>query len=160
MITNDIVGKDFQEFFNSPGRKKDYIGDLIIIKTRGIKNCRLQIIDSIPRFDLFTDPDYGIIKVMFRTAYYKDYKITIGTGRDFDTLFIIGLSREKKIIERVFAIPKKELDNIKNITITKNSPKYERFKIDEKPYFQICEKIKKGKYSIFTDSDILIIEQL
>jgi hypothetical protein len=153
-----MVEKDFQDFFNCAGRKKDYMGDLIIIKTRGIKNCRLQIIDSIPQFDLFTDQEYGIIKVMFRTAYHEDYKIIIGTERNFDTLFIIGLSREKKIIERVFAIPKKELDNIKNITITKNSPKYLRFKIDEKPYIQIYEKIKKGEYSILTDSDITIIE--
>jgi len=159
MMTDDIVKKDFQEFFNNSGRKKDYIGDLILIKTREIKNCRLQIIDSMPQFDPFTDPEYGNIKVMFRTAYHDDYKITIGTGRDFDTLFIIGISREKKIIERVFAIPKKELDNIKNITITKNSPKYIRFKIDEKPYIQIYEKIKRGKYSILTDSDITIIEQ-
>lgn len=157
MMTDDIVKKDFQEFFNNSGRKKDYIGDLIIIKTRGIKNCRLQIIDSIPKFDLFTDQEYGIIKVMFRTSYHEDYKITIGTERDFDTLFIIGISREKKIIERVFAIPKKELDNIKNITITKNTQKYIRFKIDEKPYIQIYEKIKKGKYSLLTDSDITII---
>ncbi len=158
MMTNEIVEKDFQEFFNNSGRKKDYIGDLIVIKTRGIKNCRLQIIDSIPKFDLFPDQEYGIIKVMFRTDYHKDYKITIGSARDFDTLFIIGLSREKKIIERVFAIPKKELENIKNITITKNSPKYIRFKIDEKPYIQIYEKIKKGNYSMLEDSDILIIE--
>ncbi len=158
MITNDSVEKDFNDFFNIPGRKKDYIGDLIVIKTRGIKNCHLRIIDSIPKFDPFIDPEYGSIKVIFRTSYHEDYKITVGNLRDFDTLIIIGINREKKTIERVFAIPKKELDDIKNITITKNGPKYLRCKIDAKPYIQIYEKIKKGKYSILEDGDITITQ--
>lgn len=158
MITNDTIEKYFKDFFNGAGRKKDYIGDLIVAKTRGLKDCRLQIIDSIPKFDPLIDQEYGIIKVVFRTSYYEEYKVPIGSSRGFDTLFVIGINREKKIIEKVFAIPEKELIGKRFITITKNGQKYQKFKIDEKPYIRTYNNVKKGKYSILEDNDITIIQ--
>lgn len=149
MITIDIIEKDFKNFFNNnTGRKKDYIGDLIVAKARGIKNCRLQIIDSVPKFNLLLDPEYGIVKVLFKTSYYEEYKVSIGNGRGFDTLLIVCINRDKKIIEKVFAIPEKELAKKRFITITKSGQTYQKFKIDEKPYIHIYNNIKKGKYSI------------
>lgn len=158
MITNKTVEKDFKDFFNGAGRKKDYIGDLIVAKARGLKNCCIQIVDSIPKFDPLIDQEYGIAKVVFRTSYYEEYKVPIGNARGFDTLFIMGISREKKIIEKVFAIPEKELIGKRFITITKSGQTYQKFKIDEKPYIQTCNNIKKGKYSILEDNDITIIQ--
>jgi hypothetical protein len=156
MITNDIIENDFKDFFNGAGRKKDYIGDLIIIKTRGLKN-NLQIVDSASKFDLLVDQEYGIIKVIFRTSYYDEYKISIGNERGFDTLFIIGINRDKKIIEKVFAIPEKELTGKRHITITKSGKTYQKFKIDEKPYINTYNHIKTGKYSILEDNNITIM---
>jgi len=158
MITKETVEKDFKDFFNGAGRKKDYIGDLIVTKTRGLKNCRIQIIDSIPKFDPLVDQEYGIVKVVFRTSYYEEYKVPIGNARGFDTLFVIGINRDEKVIEKVFAIPEKELTGKRFITITKNGQTYQRFKIDEKPYVRTYNNIKKGKYSILEDNDIIIIQ--
>lgn len=158
MITNDIIENDFKNFFNCAGRKKDYIGDLIAAKTRGLKNCRLKVIDSVPKFDPLLDPEYGIVKAVFRTSYYDEYKVSIGNVRGFDTLLIIGINRDKKVIEKVFAIPEKELAKKRFLTITKSGQTYQKFKIDEKPYIQTYNNIKKGKYSILEDNDITIQE--
>lgn len=152
----DIIEKDFREFFNGVGRKKDYIGDLITIKARDIKNCILYISRLTFKFSPFLDPEYGIIRTRFRTSYYGDYKIPIGESRDFDTLFILGLNRDKKIIEKVFAIPEKELGEKKFITITETGQTYKKFKIDEKPYNKICRCMETGGYSIFEDCNIII----
>lgn len=160
MLTDNTITNNLKNFFNTVGRKKvsyDYIGYLIVAKARKIKNCRLQIVDSVPKFDPLIDPEYGIIKVIFRTSYYEEYKISIGDERDFDTLFIIGINRDEKVIEKVLAIPEKELVAKRFITITRTG-QYQKFEIDENPYIQIFDNIKKGKYLISKDNDITIIQ--
>ena len=157
IMDNETIIKDFKDFFNGAGRKKDYIGDLIVAKTRNLKNCCLQILDSIYKFDTLKDLEYGIIKVVFRTSYYSEYKVSIGDGRQFNTLFVIGINREKKIIEKVFAIPEEELIGKRFITITKNGQRYQKFKIDEKPYIKTYNNIEKGRYSILEDNNIIIV---
>lgn len=156
MISKKTIENDFKDFFGVSGRKKDYIVELIVAKTRGLKNCSVQIIDSIPKFDLLIDPEYGIIKVLIRASYYDEYKVSIGE-RGFDTLFVVGINRDKKVIENVYAIPEKELTGKKYITLTKTGPTYQKFKIDEKPYIQTYNNIIKGKYSMLDDNDIKLI---
>lgn len=153
----ETIQKDFKEFFNGIGRKKEYIGDLITIKVRNLKNCSLYIGRSGFKFDIVPDPDYGIIKTRFRTSYHGDYKIPIGDIRCFDTLLVLGLNREKEIIEKVYAIPEKELGKKKFITITKTGKMYQRFRIDERPYNKMSQYLKTGNYSLLEDDNIIII---
>lgn len=153
------IERDIKDFFNCKGRKKDYIGDLITIKARNIKNCNLEIDKLTFKFNLAPDPEYGIIKTRFRTSYYGDYKIHIGEERNFDTLLILGLNRDKKIIDRAFAIPEKNLNGKRFITITKKGQVYQRFKIDERPYNDIYSLMKTGNYSLFEDDSINIIQK-
>lgn len=156
MSTNDVIKDDFKDFFRCTGRKKDYIGYLIVIKTRGLKNCRLQISRS-SQFDELIDPEYGIVKVKFRTSYYNEYKLSLGDGGNFDTLIILGLNKDKKTIEKVFAIPEKELKGKRFITITNTGQMYQKFRIDERPYRRVYDYMKTGKYSIEEDGDITIV---
>ncbi len=159
MSTNDLIQNDFEKFFKYTGRKKYYIGDLIVIKARGLKNCCLQI-NRTPRFDELIDPEYGIIRVKFRTSYYNDYKIPLGDMKNFDTLIVLGLNKDKETIERVFAIPEKELSGKRFITITNTGQTYQRFKIDEKPYRKVYDYMKTRKYSIEEDDDITIVSMI
>ena len=152
---NELIEKDFKEFFNSTGRKKGYIGDLMTIKARNLKNCTLRINRSIG-FNTIQDPEYGIIRTRFRTSYYGEYKLAIGDIRDFDTLFILGINKDKQIIETAYAIPEKALEGKKFITINTKTGIYQKFRIDEKPYNKIYNYMKTGNYSIFEDNDIII----
>lgn len=152
---NEIIEKDFKEFFNNEGRKKEYIGDLITIKARNLKNCTLQINRSI-RVNIVPDPEYGAIRTRFRTSYYGEYKIAIGDMRDFDTLFVLGINKDKEIIETAYAIPEKVLEGKRYITINTKKGIYHKFRIDEKPYNKIYNYMKKGDYSIFEDNNIVI----
>lgn len=153
----EIIEKDFKNFFTGTGRKKEYIGDLTTIIARNLKNCYLYITRSGFKFGNVSDPDYGIIRTSFRTSYYGDYKIHIGNERGYDTLMMLGLNREKEIIEKVFAIPYDVLDGKTSITIMKTGQKYQKFRIDEKPYNKVCQYLKIGNYSMLDNSNITII---
>lgn len=156
VIVKEIIERDLKKFFLGTGtRKKDYIGDLITIKARNLKDCILYISKTI-KFDIIKDPEYGIIKTRFRTSYYGDYKVPIGEYKGFDTLIVICLNRDKQIIEKAFAIPEKELGEKRFITILKTGHTYQKFKIDEKPYNKIYNYMKTEKYSILDDDDIKI----
>lgn len=153
-LTKETIEKDFKRFFNNVGKRKDYIGDIIVIKVRKLKDCSLNINDSMSKFNMTPDPEYGIIKTRFRTLYENDYKIPVGTARGFDTLFIMILNKGKGTIEKVYAVPEKELDGKRIITIV--DARYQKFKINEKPYNDIYCYMKTGKYSILEDDNIII----
>ena len=149
------IEKDFKRFFNNVGKRKEYVGDLVVIKARKLKGCNLDINGPLPKFNITPDPEYGIIKTRFRTLHDGDYRIPLISNRDFDTLFIMRINRGKCIIEDVYAIPKKELDGKRVITIDCGQT-YQKFKIDEKPYNEIYCIMRTGKYSITEDDSIII----
>lgn len=151
-----VIERDFKEFFDGAGRRRDYIGELIVIKTRKLMNCRLKFARSTPKFLDISDPEYGIIRTKFRTSYYGDYKVPIGEDRNFDTLIVLGLNKEKKIIEKVFAIPKEYIEKKKFITITKTGQACTKYKIDAKPYNNAYMGVQNGSYSILEDKNIII----
>ncbi len=150
----DSIEKDFQKFFNNIGRKKEYIGDLVTIKARGLKNCSLNIYDPTPRFDIVPDSEYGIIKTKFIIPCDNERKTYIGTSRNFDTLFLVILNKGKRIVEKIYAIPKKELEGKRVVSITDTGCIYEKFRINEKPYNDIYSYMKTEKYSITEDDSI------
>lgn len=150
----NIVMQDFKEFSYGSVRIKEYMGYLIVAKARCIKGCNLSFVDSVPKFHMLPDPDYGIVKAIFKKSYYGEYKISIGDMTHFDTLIIIGLDKEKDIIEKVFAIPEKEIRGKRFITITSTTVSYQKFEIGKKPYVQTYEHIKAGKCSILEDGSV------
>jgi hypothetical protein len=155
MVTiEDAVIQDFKEFSGS-GRRKEYMGDLIVAKARGLKDCSFMFIDSVANFHMSPDPEYGIVKVVLKKSYYGDYKISIGDMSNFDTLIVLGLDKEKNTIKKVFAIPKNELRERKFITITSTTVSFQKFEIDEKPYARIYEDIKTGKCPILEDGSVV-----
>jgi hypothetical protein len=136
-------------------RKKEYIGNLIVAKARSIKGCGLLFNEGVPKFHMSKDPEYGIIKVTFKKSYHGEYKISIGDMTHFDTLVIIGLNKQKNIIEKVFAIPEKDLRGKRFLTITGTTVLYQKFEIDKTPYVKTYEDIKTGQCSILEDGSIV-----
>lgn len=155
VIIEDTVIQDFKDFSYGAGRKKEYMGDLIVAKARVLKGCSLLFNEGVPKFHMSPDPEYGTVKVTFKKSYYGEYKISIGDMTHFDTLIIVGLGKDKNVIEKVFAIPEKELRGKRFLTITSTTVAYQKFEIDKKPYIQTYEDIKAGKCSILEDGSIV-----
>lgn len=155
-LIKETIEKDFVRFFNNVGRKKDYIGELISIKARNLKDCTLYIKGPIFKMTSGPDPEYGVIKTMFKIFFENEYKIAIGTARGFDTMIILILHKGKGTVERVYAIPAKELEGTRIINIPENG-QYKKFRIDEKPYNDLFCYMKSGNYSIFEDPDLKIV---
>lgn len=153
-LIKDTIEKDFKRFFNNIGKRKDYIGDIIVIKVRELKGCSLNRYGLTYKFNMPPDPEYGIIKTRFKTMRDNDHRISITPAKDFDTLFIMILNKIKGTVEKVYAIPEKELDEKRIIIITDDI--YQKFIINEKAYNDIYYYMRTGKYSIFEDGNITI----
>jgi hypothetical protein len=97
----DAVIQDFKGFSNGSGRRKEYMGDLIVAITRGLKDCSYMFIDSVTNFRMPPDPEYGIVKVVLKKSYYGDYKISIGDMSNFDTLIVICLEEGNSLLLQV-----------------------------------------------------------
>lgn len=138
-----------EQLYDTRGRRKDYLGDIITIVARRLENLDDKDIDDIK--NRIPDPEYGIIKPKVKTSYFGEYKINIGNDRDFDTLLIIGLNREKKIVEKVYAIPSHQLDGKSSISILKNG-KYDKFRIDEKPFNEVFQMIYDNRIKSITET--------
>ena len=154
--TRDMVETDFKRFFNNVGKRRDYVGDIVVIKVRKLVGCSLDVSNPIPKFNMVPDSEYGVIKTKFKVFYDGDYKMSISTARDFDTLIVFLLNKGKGIIEKVYAIPKKELEGKRGITLNDTEKIYKKFRIDEKPYNDIYRRMRTEKYSIFEDDTIVI----
>ena len=137
-----------EQLYNVRGRRKDYLGDIITIVARKLENLDDKDIDDIK--NRIPDPEYGIIKPKVKTSYFGEYKINIGGDRDFDTFLVIGLNKKKKIVEKVFAIPSHQLGG-KAISILKNG-KYDKFRIDEKPFNDVFQMIYDNRTKSITDA--------
>ena len=154
--TRDTIDTDFKRFFNNIGKRRDYVGDMVIIKARKLIGCSLDVSDIIPKFNMVPDSEYGVIKTKFKVFYDGDYKMLISADRDFDTLIVFVLNKGKGIIEKGYAIPKKELDGKRAIAISDTDKICKKFRIDEKPYNDIYRRMRTEKYSIFEDDTIVI----
>lgn len=139
-----------EQFYESRGRRNGYLGDIITIVARGLgESLNDKDIDKIK--NRIPDPEYGIIKPKVKTSYFGEYKVNIGKDRDFDTLLIIGLNREKKIVEKVYAISSLQLDGKSSMSILENG-KYEKFRINEKPYNEVFQIIDDNRTKSITET--------
>lgn len=139
-----------EQFYEKRGRRNEHLGDIITIFARGLEKILAdKDIDDIK--NRIADPEYGIIKPKIKTSFFGDYTISIGKDRHFDTLLIIGLNRTKKIVAKVYAIPRLQLGEKSSISILKNG-KYEKFRIDEKPYNEAFQKISENRKRSLTET--------
>lgn len=151
-IKMDNIEKWIEQFYEVKHRRKDYLGEIITIIARRLgESLKDKDIDEIK--NRIPDPELGIIKPKVKTSYFGEYKINIGKDRNFGTLLIIGLNREKKIVEKVFAIPIHQLDGIGFMSILKNG-KYDKFRIDEKPYNEVFQMIHDNRTKSIINEDI------
>ena len=156
-FTRNAVETDFKKFFYNVGKRKDYVGDIVTIKARKLSGCSLDISGTMPKFDIPKDPEYGIIKTRFKVLYNGDYRFGVVTNRGFDTLIALIINKGKGVIEKAYAIPKKELEGKRTVTIADTEKIYHKFRIDEKPYNDIYRHMRTEKYSVFEDDTITII---
>lgn len=114
------------------------IGEAVVANVRKLKVISIEINSLNSRYDLSPDPEYNIIQSKLRSSCNGQYSINI-IGRDFDTLFVLCTDDDMNDIIKVLAIPEGYIDGT-GLTIMERQPikteymKYEKFRIDEKPY--------------------------
>lgn len=127
---------------------KGIIGEVVVAKVRNIDILSIKFNNFTLILDLSFDKEYGNIQVkirMWRLKRKGNWKcgawssIGFDVAYDFDTLFVICISKDGNNIDRIYAIPRDELSGITGITIYENtSPsrgsKWEKFRIGEKIY--------------------------
>ncbi len=130
------------------------LGEAVIAKVRKLKVHSIETNNFCLKLDLSLDREYDIIQSKLRTPYcgeiYKDWKVSFGTEHHFNTLFVLCVSKDRRNIERVYAILEKELYGLNGISLTRSYSKYDKFRIDEKPYndayHNLMEFLKDKKY--------------
>lgn len=144
---NDQIGK-----YKTQG--KGIIGEAVIAKVRKLDIISIQMDNFRFKFDLSIDQQYKRIQAKFRIPLYGECNVVFGDDHNFDTLFVLYTSKGMKDIERVYAIPEKELYDKKGIRIVNNDSirgsKWENFRVDNEPYnavyHSLMEFIKDKKY--------------
>lgn len=141
------------------------IGEAVIAKVRKLKVISVENDCLNSRYDLSSDPKYGIIQAKLRSSCYGQYSINI-VEHNFDTLFVLCTDADMNNIIKIFAIPKEYIDNNTGLTIIERAPndeeylKYEKFRLDEMiynvEYQSLTSYLKNKKYfGIFDIKDWL-----
>lgn len=115
------------------------IGEAVVAKVRKLDIISIKIDKFNARFDLSNDPEYCIIQVKIRSLQeslgsqiYEFWTLHI-SNYDFDHLFVLCVSFDMKNIERLYIIPRKEIDTM-SLSIYKSGSKWKKFMVDENPY--------------------------
>lgn len=137
---------------------KGFIIEQVIAKFLGLENCNLKLDNFKAKFDIYPHPEYGRIQTMGRSPYYGDWFFG---GRDFsgrisngDTLFIVCMDKNWKVIIQVYRFPTKDIIHRTGITIYNNPSRrvwYEDYKIDEKPFNDIYHSMNTDNCPVIKD---------
>ena len=138
--------KDIEECRNRKielkiGAGNGSIEDIIISKILEIPACSIYFGDLRLPFGLIHGY-YGIVGV--KIAKYNNGRWDFcSNGRiSADTYFYLGFSKDYKNIEIVYIVPSEELIHTNGrLYVHKNSKKYLKYKVDEKPYNDIYHNI-------------------
>ena len=111
---------------------KGFIGEMIIAKYLGLKNCNLELDNFNARFDISPDSGYKRIQVKTPSLIGGKWKATIGKTHNFDTVFIVCMDKNEpwKDIKRMYIVPEEELHNDIQIDIYDDWPKIRRAKFE------------------------------
>ena len=119
------------------------IVEAVVAKVRKIRLSAIELDSFRAKFDLFYDEEYGIIQVKGPTFEYGKMRwgAIFGIDHNFDVLFIVCMSINRKNIERIYIIPEHELYGERRIQIYEDFSKLstvskyewvEKFRFDEK----------------------------
>lgn len=161
--TKDLYNKYFQELsYRDIGR----IGEDIVSLTLGLRSQNDLIDNYNSLFDIEVHHKYGRIQVKIASLGIRrlNWQFDIGDiwiERGFDTLIVLCMDENQpwKIVERVYIISMmyKEL-SVQKIDIYKNTPrvlsKWEKFRIDERPYDSTYQKMRKIYNALKGDDSI------
>lgn len=135
---------------SSPGR--GFIGQQIVAKNYGIEDCNLIMDNFCFLIDLSRHSKYGYCEVKTSSLSIKGrWGFRTDRKQEYDTLFLVCMDGNWpwKNVERVYAIPwNVAIEKInKGLAIIKRpirhcSQWYEEFKINEKPFDDIYNKMQ------------------
>lgn len=132
-----------------------FVGAQIVAKTLGVDDCNIKMDNFCFYVDLSKHDIYGIGEVKTATLNKINgcWKFTIENEYFiFNTMFLVCMDENEpwKNVERIYAIPKKEIiQHGIGITIVKNPLRCtwyddtkKKYRIDEKPFDEIYHKMK------------------
>lgn len=138
---------------------KGLFGEAMFAKVRCLKIISIEKNDFISKYDLTSDSEYGMIQCKLKRPYLRIgreyWNIHFDIEHYFDYLGVLCVDKDMINIERVYMIPEEELYGIQGITLVKGLDsklysKWERFRIDEKPYndayHNIMDFLKDKRY--------------
>jgi hypothetical protein len=139
---------DLSNFSNFSDQDKGRIGEDIVSYTLGVDNQNDASNNYSSLYDLVHHHIYGKIEV--KTASFDDvhncWDVTLHIGRNFDTLIILCMGKEKpwRHVEMAYVIPEdcNELYGIRYVGIYDNpKSKWEKFRVNVKPYNDTYHKM-------------------
>ena len=120
---------------------KGFIGAQIVAKTYGLDDCNIKMNNFNFYMDISKHPEYGNIEVKTSSIdiEWNRWHFSNIDSNGFDTLILVCMDMYQpwKNVMRVYAIPCEEVGSITDITIQNSLSvglKWERFRIDEKPF--------------------------
>lgn len=139
-----------------------------IAKTLGIKKCNIELDNFNVGLDLYDHVKYKDIQCRsvqqsVRKSSWKGkiYEYDVWhfpiDMPEYDTLFVVCMSKDYKDIERIYAIPVDKLPTSAGFTIYKDpkSPAwYEEHRIDEKPFNDIYHSLNIEDCSVIKNDKI------
>lgn len=135
---------------------KGYIFQRVTCIARQIEDLNIINDNFQEPIDHSIDPELGIVdtqcRILQRSGVWQ-FKGYIYYNKEFDYSICHCVSRDRKIIERTYIIPKKEIEHLTGFSITKNPSKnynawFERYRVNEKPYTDAYQKILTNKDDI------------
>lgn len=145
-ICDSCQYRDTAEFRNGNielkiGIGKGSVGDIIISKILEIPVCSIYAGDLKLPFGLIHG-FYGIVGVKIAKSNKGRWDFYSNGRMSADTYFYLGFSKDYKNIEIVYIVPSEELRHSNGrLCAYKNSMKYLKYKVDEKPYNDIYHSI-------------------
>ncbi len=136
---------------------KGIIGEAVVMDVRKIKNYNIEVNNFCAKFDLFGDPEYDVIQVKTKIPFYGDWTTNFGEEHNFNTLFFLCMNENRKVIERIYIIPEKELCDITGVSVKYNGKsKWEKFRLNDielynDAYQSLIEYLKDKKFFNFND---------
>lgn len=141
--------------YSPPG--KGFVGAQTVAKTLGLDDCNIIMDNFCFYVDLSKHSIYGYVEVKtssfdIERRYWKC--ANVGTHK-FDTLIIICMDQYKpwKNVLRIYAILANELMSQDSVSIGANGSKWDKFRIDEKPFNDTYHKMDIKKCNILKKDD-------
>jgi len=154
---NKII--DLSDLSNITDQDLGHIGEEIGCRTLKIKNRNIEEDNyggnqyTEGHSDTLKHMIYGFIEIKTATFDPNRFGTTkgawgasLGMGRECDNILVICMDENRNRVKRTYMIPFIEVFGQTNITINVNGTRYEKFRIDEKPYDETWQNMKKERY--------------